>query len=772
MAAKRKRMTEAELAAVIDRQIVDSSSYHDSEIASHNRKAQRYFNGECDIKPMGKNRSQVVSRDVSDIHGLVLPGLMRVYFSSDRVAVFEPTRQDHEAYADQATDLVNYIVMRECDGYLHFRNAISDGVLFGNGLIKHWWDDTPEYTTSSFSALTDDRFRYVMSDPDIEEVIEHEEKPDENWQPDPNAVSAMQQIVNQAQMTGQPPVIPPELQAALTQPMLHDITIKRVKSTGRLRLEAVPYDEFRMDRNAKVLDETVRFAAHVFRRTRSDLVEDGYPRDKVDDLPAFGLDSEESYERDRLNRDVNANEAPDRSTELVEVYESYVLIDYDGDGIAERRRVVMGGGVGKRKILVNEEWGDDLPFSDLVPNPQAHTWRGRGLFDELEDIQNIKTVLVRGALDSVYRALRPHKYVPKGSVEDWDSLLDEEFGAITEFDGNKGVPQDIVSQPLLDAAGPMIDYMDATTERRTGISQRSQAMDLDALQNQSATAVNAAQTAAFSRIEEYARNLAEVGFKRIFECCLRLIVKHQDRASTIKLRGDWVEMDPRAWDSDMLVTINVGLGTGSRERDLAMLQGIKQGQELAISQFGPFDGPITVQHWMETMQKMSEAAGIRNPEAFFPDITDEWMEQKKKEMADRAGQQPPDPKMMEAQAKLQLQQQKTQADIQLQREKAAAKLQADAVENQQEREADMASAVLDNNLARDRASAELSAMRERMMQEIAIEREKMRQRMEIEREQQAANFELRQRELEYEAQLAAIRNASIGPQDTNIPRPE
>ena len=77
---------------------------------------------------------------------------------------------------------------------------------------------------------------------------------------------------------------------------------------------------------------------------------------------------------------------PHKASERVTIYEMLcVLVDYNGDGVAERRKIVTGGMSGKRQILANEEWGDDLPFSDLVPDPKPFSWMGRSIFDDMAD---------------------------------------------------------------------------------------------------------------------------------------------------------------------------------------------------------------------------------------------------------------------------------------------------------------------------------------------------------------------------------------------------
>lgn len=797
--AKSKRMSKDELASAVDRQISDAKQYDGQGRTGDREWAIRFFEGEVDFPASGEHRSTVVSRDVADTHGLIMPGLMRAFFASDRIAIYEPTRahvekvpeEDEngqpvidpmtsmprmvekdlsEERADQATDLVNYVVMKECDGYRQFRSAFSDGLLHGNGPVKHWWDDTPQYETESYSSLSEAQYRLLLKEMgEDDEELDHEEVPDPDYKaPElpPIAPPMAEGVLGDPMAVANPlamlaALLPPPV------PMLHNTTIKRMRSKGRLRFMAMPNEELLIDKSAIVIDEDIRFIAHRRRRvTRSDLIKEGYPRAKVDAIPSFSEGEASAEEAARHGERLYGENSPDKSTEYVEVFECYPLIDYDGDGIAERRRVVMAGTGGKRNMLADEEWGDDLPFSDIVPDPRPHTWKGRSLYDLVGDIQRVKTVAQRGILDNTYQQLTPQWDVEVGAYENMDEIIRPTFGGLRlrKTGKNPAVPVQI---PFIgDKIFGVLGYMDNETEKRTGISQRSQALDMDALQNQSATAVNAAQSAAYSKIEEYARNIAECGgMKRIFQCIYRLIVKHQDRAKTIRLRGKWVDIDPTGWAADMDVRVNTGLGTGSRDRDLAMLQGIAAKQEQAISVGGPLNENLNVGHLFDTYRKMAEAAGVNNPEAFFPDISQDDVK-RMREAQEKAGEGKPDPAMMAQQAKLQFDQLKAQADIELKRQQAMADLQLA-----------QGKAAAELQAQRERDAMRFQADRERFALELQLLREKAQAEILVEREKASAAIQMRREEMAVEAELTAQANAmkmqtSVPVADTNINRQE
>jgi hypothetical protein len=263
---------------------------------------------------------------------------------------------------------------------------------------------------------------------------------------------------------------------------------------------------------------------------------------------------------------------------------------------------------------------------------------------------------------------------------------------------------------------------------RTGVSRSTMALDPEALQNQTATANQNQKDSAYSQIELIARNQAELGWRRVFRQLLKLIVKHQDRPRTIRLRDTWVEMDPRAWNANMDVTVNIGLGTGSRDRDMAMLNQILNVQMAMTDRFasgGFMDKALDMLPKINTTAvKLAESAGIRSPDQFYLDIKPETVEQ----MKQQAAQRPPDPKVVEAQGKLQIQAQSAQADHQLEQTKMAASAQNDALRMDQE-----------FALKREQMVAEFQLRREQMVAEMGLRREEMLMDAEIKREANRMN---------------------------------
>jgi hypothetical protein len=364
----------------------------------------------------------------------------------------------------------------------------------------------------------------------------------------------------------------------------------------------------------------------------------------------------------------------------VDVYECYMMYDADGDGIAEQYKILAAGPNGARQLLSMDPWPDDVPFVDVTPYPVPHRWMGRSIADEVIDIQRIKTVVLREMLNNVYLTNRPQRYIIENAINNPDEVLYPKIGGVIR--GKVAGAIETLETPYIgDKAMMQLNYQDGIIAQRTGVSRATMALDATALDPQTATAEQIEHDSSYARIELIARNMAELGLKKLFAKMLRILVRHQDRERSIRLRGQWVDMDPRSWNANMDASINVGLGTGSRERDLAMLGGISKQQDLVVQQLGPNNPVVTPSMWTATRHKMVEAAGLKNADEYFAPISDQQFAQWQSQ------QQPPaDPKIELEKAKAQAGVQKDQAKLQITHAKnqmqVAAKGQQEAAQAQ------------------------------------------------------------------------------------------
>jgi hypothetical protein len=497
------------------------------------------------------------------------------------------------------------------------------------------------------------------------------------------------------------------------QPVLYksnSVTVQKKKKSGHVVVENVPPEEFLISKRAKRSPQDAPFVAHRRLITRSDLIAMGFDKDVVEGLQAS---SALTYSPEYLAR-VAPGENPDdgisvdESMETIEVFECYVTADIDGDGIAELRQVFYAS----NEILSDEET-DYIPFHSLCPIPTPHKFFGESLADRTMDIQLIKTTITRQILDNLYLTNNARVTAVDGQVN-LDDLLTATAGGVIRVKSQGAVSQ-LNVQNVAGQAFPMLQYLDSIQQKRTGVTEASQGLDPSILQNVTAAAVASMQQSAAGKIEMIARIFAETGVKSLFQGILHLLCKYQDKPRIVRMRGQYVNFDPREWSNQYDVDINVGLGAGNRQEQMAMLNMVLAKQEQVLGQMGPANPLVSMGQYRNTLGRMVEAAGFKDSAEFYKSITPEQ---------DQALSQPPQQQQPQMPPEVQAYMAKTQADIQAQQMKAQA----------------------DIELAQQKAAAEIQLMRE-----------KEAARLQFEREKAAAEMALKQEEFMAEAQMKAMK---------------
>jgi hypothetical protein len=580
-------MSEEELQNIVIAEIDDAQNYIDDDISPQRALAGQYYKGE----PFGneeEGRSQAMSMDVRDTVQAMMPSIMKVFFAASNVVEFAPNGPEDVATAQQATDYVNYCLTRDNNLFSECYSTFKDALIRKNGIMKVWWDTEKDVTTHYFTGLDEATFSVLQSDVNIE--------------------------VKDVEITyGETMVETPMGMMGQTQPATYDCTVVRTTEKGRLRVQSVPPEEFLIDRRARSI-ETAEFVAHRRYVTVSDLVKMGYDFDEVQDLGFETLDdfegNPETFDRNP-QAFVQITGRTDTTSRKVLYIEGYVYVDMDGDGIAELCRVCVAGSANK---ILHWEPCDFIPFVDFCPDPEPHTFFGMSIADVTMDIQLIKSNILRNTLDSLAQSIHPRTGVVEGQVNIED-VMNTEVGGIIRMRA-PGMVQPFVMPFVGSQAFPMLQYMDELRENRTGISKAASGLDANALQSSTRAAVAATITAAAQHIELICRIFAETGMKSLFHKSMQLIAKNQDAPRMVRLRNTFVPIDPRVWDTNMDVVVNVAIGTGSNEEKMAFLGQVAAKQEMLMQMGAPL---ADMQGYYNTLSQMMALAGFKDPTVFFKD---------------------------------------------------------------------------------------------------------------------------------------------------------
>ena len=631
------KMSDSALVSVIKGEIQASATFVGGEISEQRRKAMEYYLGE----PFGnenEDESSVVMTDVADTIESAMPTFMEIFGSGDEAVRFEPVGLEDEEAAKQATQYVNHIWHKASynDGFGTTYDFVKTALLSKNSYLKIWWSEEEESRRETLTNVNLATLIEFEEDPQIE-IIEQEEVP-----------------------------VPPELMDFAPDGLLYDITIKHTDTKGRCRIVCIPPEEFLISRRSTSLDDAA-FTCHKVKKTVTELLEMGYSKKVVEGLPSH---DEQNYNEERVARYAHDEEWPDQNDGMrdpsmreIWLYECYLKVDYDGDGMAEMRAVTTAG---PGYTILENELVDDHPFVDMTPIRMPFKHFGRSLADLTMDTQLIRSTIVRQLLTNMY-GVNSNRYVVNERVN-LDDMLTNRPGGLVRVEGGLDPSQAVMpltTQSLGSFAFPVLEYMDGVRESRTGITRYNQGLDADSL-NKTATGINQIMGQAQQRMLLIARLMAETGFKKAFKKILRLVINHQTAPDVVRLRNEWVQIDPRAWNAEMDLSITVGLGHGTKEQQIMLAQRLIEMQVQAITLQGGVQGPLVNSEMVHNaLKKWTLAAGLKDPNAY-------WLDPAQQQQGQQEEQQP-DPRLVEAQGKMQIEQAKLQGDQQM----AQAELQQD-----------------------------------------------------------------------------------------------
>lgn len=600
--------------------------------AARRRSAREYFR-----RPYGDEEegwSQIITSDVQDTIEWLVPGLVDIFLSTDKAVEFRPRRQSEVQGAQQATDACNYVFYQQNCGELILQTLFRDALMYRNCAV-HWRSETiRSKEVIPVRGATAEMLAEMMEPDDKVEGAEETEVP----------------VVDQA--TGQPVL------NAAGQPVtvtLISAKISRITMRKVVRVEAFEPENLLVKRDwTSPLLEECPYVARIMPVTLSDLKMMGFDDVTADELAASEepggagdwidrKDRKGGNAEDETHAEVAEKNTDDESMTSGWLRIEWVLADVDGDGIAERREIYRL----KDRILSKEEC-PEVPIATASPILVQHRWEGLSLADLLSDLQALNTELTRGVVNNAKLANNPRKTVlvdrngaPLASIDD---LLD-------------GRPGGIVQQKQADAIGfeatpfvgnqmePLLQRIDMMREQRTGVTKQRMGIDPNMLRpDRTLGETQIIDTASQQRTKLIARNFAVLLVKPIFRGIKRLLTEGDMDKLAFELRGEFVELDPNDWRDSYDMTINVGLGTGDTQNQLAVLAAVRQTQmQIAPSPLGKM--MITPKQIFTTNARMLELSGFKNVGEFFTDPGNAPLPEKPPE--------PPPPQVLVAQMRQQ-----------------------------------------------------------------------------------------------------------------------
>jgi len=685
------------LIAILRKEEQAAYNWQMAELTPVRERAFNYY----DRNPTGdeqEGQSKIVTSEFADTIESLMPGMMRVFASSDAVVQFTPLAPQDEQWAQEATDYVPHVFMRENEGFKTLYWAIKDALSGRLGAVTVDIDETSESRTEPVASWTAEQIAAASMAADQQGItLDIDVQPDTATNVDP--------------ATGHP------------LPQTFSGTVTTTRKRKKVMVDTIAPEDVLFSPLARDIDEA-SFCGYRKRVTASYLRELGLSQDDVDQISDDRPVSVEERQRNAsaLLQDRERHDSERRYWVVV----AYVKADLNGDGISEFLRVLYahaGGEAGR--IIEKEEWTDGpTPIALGTPILMPHTIVGRSIYDQVADLQEIGTAVTRGFLDNLYMTNRPRPTV--SNRVNLNSVIDWTPGMPIQMLGNENPAEHIsfLQVPsVMPAALQAMEYFSSIRENRTGVTRYNQGLDANSL-NKTATGVQQIMSASQQRQELIARTFAETFIKRL----MRLVYRAIKRAATGPVSyfdgEDFAQCDPTRWPDDMHLEVNVGLGTGNKQQQAQdfMLIGAMQ-EKIIMAQGGPVGPAVTLDHVVNTGRKLTEALGFKGTAEFVASP---------KEMANTPPSPPkPDPEMAKVQAKAQADQ---------------AALQAKAAADQQALQANIA-------LKRMEMEADIQLQREKAAADMQIAREKAALDLQIAREKAALDAQLKQQELALEAGL-------------------
>jgi hypothetical protein len=542
------KMTDSEILAIIQNEMANADITTTSSSAL--QEPLRYYLG----LPLGneqEGRSSLVSTDVADAIEWIMPQIMKSFTQNNEVVVFDPVNEGDELQAQIESEYVYDVLMKQNDGFTLIHQFVKDALMQRNGMLKVYYEDDEKITTYNYSGLTEDQLAVALLDEDSEilELTEDESQSENPLEQEPTTYSAK---------------------------------IKVTEKCGKICIDPVAPEEFRVNtQHNNISLANARFTCHIVNKTLSDLREEGYKDEDIEDLVSSDL-LRSAY---RFNYQNEPTQVPsvlssDDANRLVEVTECYLKLDVNGDGIAELMKVTVAG-VETPTVILSMEEIDSLPWISTTAILMSHKFQGLSIYDRLKSIQDNKTAIIRNIMDNMYLQNNQRNVVLEGQVNLDDLLVSRPGGLIRVKRTDAIMP--LQTPAIGDAAFSMMQYLDEVKAGRTGVSADGTASPENIGNAVGSQGVERMMNAKEELVGLIIRVICETGIKPLCNKIRDLVTMHVDTIEDFKFRGQWVKVNPSEWEERTRSSVRVGTGTGDTRAKLAAIQQVQLLQEKIMS---------------------------------------------------------------------------------------------------------------------------------------------------------------------------------------------
>lgn len=532
------KMTDATLIAELGLMTNDATGNNSTFTRENEFLLDRYLgNPYGDETPEG---SSVVSNDVMDVVEADMPSLARIFLGPGEILKFKPNNKSEEDVkeAEDKTKYVDWQVRGQPWSFSVLHGFIKNAEIEKTSVVKYFMEERTEVEEHKKTGLSDEElavFKESLEGKDVKSVkVDREEENDEGE---------------------------------------NTVVLKVEKTTKTTKIVGVPLETFRMTKNAADKD-SAEMVGDVSIMKRGDLVAQGFKKELVAQIPPAGKNTQDNTRLPDIRDEKEGGSSDDIiyseawAGEDVVVSDLYPLIDYDGDGIAERRHIMLGG----TDIVLENEVFNHVPYAIMSAILMPHKAIGMSRAEITAPTAKSKTFILRGVNENISAVNKPRIAANKNIYHD-DLMVIRQNGVIRSKKdtpiGNDLLP---VTVPYIgQQALQVLQYWDQARAQTTGSLMASQGLNADDLGKETATRFEGIQDASGAKVELVARVMAETGFRQLFEGVAWLDANFQNTEVEVEILGHELKVNPADWQFKHSVVSKVGLGAGDDEQKLQTL---------------------------------------------------------------------------------------------------------------------------------------------------------------------------------------------------------
>lgn len=560
------------------RQDIDAAEEVSEVEAVENAHTYKYYRAKnIPEQPAVKGKSQFVSTDVMEVVEWLSPQLADIFSEQNGVPTLIPHGLEDRNASELMEELIRYQFFRQNEGEDLLLDVVQDALMYRPGAIIKWhWEKSAHTNNFKLTDVTEEELLLLARDAKIS--IAGYELKDTGYDVD----------VNREEIDYDGP-----------------------------RFELVPPWEFLRHPNYKKVSDSP-FIAHRKRVTLDYLrkqQKEGFYKN-IDRLVATNADSygddvteQTMYGQDNLER--RQEPVQDDPRKEIVIYECYVKIDADGDGLLEDRIITVADNV----IIRNEEnVYQRPPFSVIRCIKDTHKFSGIPVAEFAKDIQRLNTSIIRQTADNIAQSNNARKVINPEAVYMAD-VMDNRPGVPIRVKSGTDVRaalSELGVQPVNNSVVNFMGVVKEIGEQRTGVSKIFKTVGDP--HNQTASGQYAALNQANSRIRKMAKIMAE-GLKDVFRGMILMNKKFMTDEQVVRITNErFIELKPDDLEGRYDIDVNVLIGANSKQQQVNnMMQLLSIGAQMQPL-MPILDGDNLSEMWKEIVKNL----GYKDIDRFLP----------------------------------------------------------------------------------------------------------------------------------------------------------